>query len=481
MDDFIRPIKKPEPKPKRNFFLEIIIVVVIIACLGIGFVAGYLTKGENSLAGNKTSTNILDEAYIELQENWYNSSDKEIDLQHSAISGLVAGLKDQHSSYWTPQEATDFNESVDGNYVGIGIGYRMVKQGALVSKVYDNSPASETGLKVGDIILSVNNESVEGKDADEVKELVRGKDGTKLLITYLQDSVLKKAELVRKDLDTSVHYEIRENNGKKFGYIELTTFGSTTGKDVAGALQSFKEQGVGILVLDLRDNGGGYLNAAEEILNLFIDNGEVMYQMQSKSGPANKVKAKDGDKYQFADGYILVNESTASASEILAGTLQELCDYQLIGTKTYGKGTAQTQKELSDGSILKYTYARWLTPKGNWIHGKGLTPDYEVNNTDTSKLFIGDFEDVFGYDQVSNEIASMQRMLKICGYNVEREDGYFSRQTEEALNSFKKDQKQETNGKYDIYDQGLLMAQVMEVINDSKNDLQYAKLLELIK
>lgn len=483
MDDFIRPVKDPEPKQKkkRNFFLEIIIVVVIIVSLGIGFAAGYLAKGDNPLVGKKTNTNILDEAYLELEENWYNSTGKEIDLQHNAISGLVAGLKDQHSDYWTVQQAADFNESVDGNYVGIGIGYRMVKQGALVSKVYDNSPASEVGLKVGDIILTVNNESMEGKDSDEVKEVVRGKDGSKLSITYLQDSVEKKAELTRSALDTSVHYEVRESNGKKFGYIELTTFGSTTGKDVANALKSFKEQGVGTLVLDLRDNGGGYLNAAEEILNLFIDSGDVMYQVQSKSGPANKVKAKDGDKYQFASGYILVNSDTASASEILSGALQELCDYQLIGTKTYGKGTAQTQKELSDGSILKYTYARWLTPKGNWIHGKGLTPNVQVNNMDTSKITIRDFEDTFNYDQVSDVVASMQKMLTLCGYKMDREDGYFSKQTEEALNAFKKDQKVETDGIYDVYTQGLLMAQVIEVINDSENDLQYAKLLELIK
>lgn len=485
MDDFIRPVKQPEQKPKKkkSFFIETVIIVVIIASLAIGFVAGYFTRGNSSKTTAKSNkTSLIDEAYEELNENWFNSTaNEDVDIAHNAVSALALGLGDIHTEFWSAKEAATFNEGVDGNYVGIGVGYKVVSQGAMIMTVYDKSPAQDAGLHVGDIITKKEDVSLAGKEADEIKELIRGKSGTSVTISYLRKGKETEVSVKRADLDTSVVYEIRESNDKKFGYIQLTTFGTTTGKEVEVALQHFKEANLDTLVLDLRDNGGGYLTAAQDILNLFVKSGEVIYQMQSKDGPVQKTKATGDQKYNFVNGYILVNGSTASASELVSGALQELCNYKLVGSKTYGKGTAQTQKELSDGSILKYTYAKWMTPKGNWIDKQGLIPNIEVKEIDTSDITTTELKEEYQVDQVSDVVKSMQKMLKILGYEVDREDGYFSNQTKVALETFEKKQGLTVNGVYNNEDHLQLIAETMLFISDSKNDLQYAKLMELIK
>lgn len=480
MDDFIRPVKPEQPKKKKSFFIETVVIVVIICCLGIGFLAGYFTNQGSNKDTSKTSTTVLDEAYQTLQESWYNTTDKEVDIAHNGILGMVEGL-DKHSDYWSPKQATDFNQSVDGNYVGIGVAFHPVKNGAIITKIYANTPALEAKLQVGDIMIKADNTDLSGKSSDDIKATIRGKEGTSVQLTILRGGKSLDVTVARKSLEISVNYDVRESNGKKFGYIEITTFGSTTGSEVARALETFTTQGVGTLVFDFRGNTGGYLVTAQDILNLFFKEGEVIYQMQGKDGPATKTKAEDGKKYVFSEGYVLVNGETASASEIVAGALQENLGYKLVGSKTYGKGTAQTQKELSDGSILKYTYAKWMTPKGVCINGKGLTPDIEVNNTNIDDIVTNDIENPLQYDQVHVSVMAMQKMLSMLGYSVDRTDGYFSNQTKEALQQFEKQCGLEVNGVYDNNDHNMLISQVLIYINDSKNDMQYEKLLQTIK
>ena len=235
------------------------------------------------------------------------------------------------------------------------------------------------------------------------------------------------------------------------------------------------------MVLDLRDNGGGYLTAATDVLSLFMKEDKLLFQMETKNGAIEKYKAKDCQKYNFINGYILVNGNTASASEVVAGALQEKMNYKLVGDQTYGKGTAQTQKQLSDGSVLKYTYAKWLLPSGTWINGKGLTPDYSVSNMDTSGIYTKALETDMGYDSVGTAIASMQKMLSILGYDCGRNDGYFSQQSVEALKQFEQANNLTVDGIYTNSDRQKLEAAVIMYANSENNDYQYKKLMELIK
>lgn len=482
MEDFIQPNQKPKKIVKKSHFKETVFIVLMIICLGIGFISGYIIKKTDININNKESdTSILDEAYEILNEYWYNPNDTKVDIEGNSIAALVNSLGDIHSSYFTFEQSVAFNQSVEGNFDGIGVAYIALNNGIIITKVYQNSPASQSGIQVGDIITNVDDTNIAGKSADEVKELVRGQAGTNVKLTVVRDDKTFDIDVKRGSVETAVNGEIREENGKKFGYIEISTFSTTTGEEVEKFLQSFVDEQVSNLVIDLRGNGGGYLVAANDVLNLFVDEGKTIYQMKEKNGAVQKTKASDGDKYNFANNYILVDGQTASASEVVAGTLQELCDFKLVGSQTYGKGTAQTQKQLSDGSVLKYTYARWMLPSGTWINGKGLTPDYLVENIDISNISTKAVDESLSYDCVDERVLTMQKSLEILGYDCKREDGYFSNDTVEALKQFESANNLTVDGIYDDNDKNMLISKLLIYISDASNDNQYKKLLEIMK
>ena len=205
----------------------------------------------------------------------------------------------------------------------------------------------------------------------------------------------------------------------------------------------------------------------------------IKYELEEEVDVSEKI-AKE-QKYEFENGYILVNENTASASELTAGALQSEKGYQLVGTTTYGKGSAQTQKTLSDGSVLKYTYAKWMIPNGTCINGKGLTPDIEVENVSLDGISTKDVKETLKVDCVNTRIKSMQKMLNILGYSADREDGYFSVATQDALKKFEADNDLTVDGEYSQNDKQMMIARMMIYINNHENDKQYEYLMKIIK
>lgn len=481
MDDFIRPPRKIVPEPKKNkSFKEVFIIILIVICLAIGYFAGYMSKKTTVVENNK-NVGLVDEVYETLKDHWVNATDQDIDFDTSLINGMVSGLDDQHSQHFTTEEASTFNETVSGNIQGIGVGYSPVQNGVMITKVYKNSPALKADIKVGDIIAKADDHDLAGIDSDKVKEYVRGEDGTQVVLTLLRGKEILRKEVTRKALDTSAYYEIRKAGNKNFGYIELSTFGVDTALQVEKALKHFQDKNINTLVMDLRGNGGGYLTAAEKILDLFFTSDEVIYQMQQKNDAAQKYYANSDQKYTFENGYILVDGETASASELTAGALQSEKGFQLIGEQTYGKGTAQTQKTLSDGSVLKYTYAKWMIPNGKCINGKGLKPDIKVENASLDDISTAAVKGTLKVDCVDDKVQSMQKMLNILGYATDREDGYFSTYTQESLKKFETDNQLNVNGEYDENDKLMLVARILIYLNNHENDKQYEKLLEIIK
>lgn len=485
MEDFIRPnhnqkLNKPPKKSRR--IKETALIVGMIFCLAVGFIAGYVSKRSTTTVANSNNTKtIIEEAYSILNSNWLNPNDQDVDIKGNTITSLVESLGDIHSSYFTQEESASFNQTVDGNYEGIGVVQRTVSEGTMVIEVYQNSPAQKSGLQVGDIITAVDGTSVAGKSASDIAQLIRGTANTKVTLTIIRSSGNLDIEVERGNVDSSVASEIRDNNGKQFGYIKINTFGTTTAKDIEEALKTFTEVKIDTLVMDLRGNGGGYLTAATDVLSLFMKENQLLFKMESKNGAVEEYKAKDCTKYNFINGYILVDGETASASEVVAGTLQEKAGYKLVGQQTYGKGTAQTQKTLSDGSVLKYTYAKWLLPSGTWINGTGLTPDYNVSNIDISEISTKELDNDMGFDSVGNQIASMQKMLAILGYDCGRNDGYFSNQTRDALMQFEQANNLTIDGIYTNDERQKLEAAVIVYVKSENNDYQYKKLMELVK
>ncbi|WP_249029142.1 S41 family peptidase [Tannockella kyphosi] len=463
-------------KKKYNiaFIVSFIINVMLVVCLAVSLLFQDTTIVLNSEKA------LFDEAYEVIESKWYNGSGEDIDFESNSIEGLVDGLGDAHSSYLTVEEAATFNDSVSGTYVGIGVGFHMLETGGMITRVYEETPSSELGLEVGDIIMEADGTSLEGLTSDEVVDLIRGEEGTYVTLTILRGTEEFSVDVPREDVDISTEYEIRTYNGTLFGYIEITTFGTSTSSEVEAALQVFEATGVETLVIDLRDNGGGYLSAASDILDLFIEAGDPIYQMQGNSGPAEVTYATNCTKYHFDSGYILINESSASASELVTTSLQDMLDYTIVGTTSYGKGTAQTQYQLSDGSILKYTYARWLSANGQYIDEVGIIPDVEVENLDISNISTADLTTDLSEDMVDTGVLALQKMLVILGYDVDRQDGYFSESTKEALEAFEADYGLEVDGVYSNADHHYLIGRTMICIQDDANDLQYKAVLTML-
>jgi len=476
MDDFEFERKKRWKLKKKPM-----IVGLCILCLMIGTIGGYFLSRIFFVPRVEVQPGLYQEIGTILENYFLDTTDSQLSVAERMAMGMVAALGDPYSSYLSIKQSEELGTSINGNFQGIGVTFRAVDGGAVVLKVYENTPAKKAGLLNGDMITHVQGTAVGGFDAEKIKNMIQGKAGENVKLTILRKGKTFDVEVTRGAVETSVYYEVRKKDQIPFGYLEITTFGETTAADVEKALKTFKKQNIEHLVIDLRDNGGGYLVAAKEILDLFIKEGDVLYKVDSTLGELEVQKASDVAKYSFKHGYILTNGSTASASEVVTACLKAHLHYQTIGEKTFGKGIVQTQKTLSNDSVLKFTYAKWLTPEDQCVQGQGIEADYPVSMKTLDDFAIVSLDKDYKYDEVHDIIAYMQESLKELGYKVDRQDGYFSKQTEVALKAFEKDHGLSVDGIYSQKDATLLLNALSYHLYQENDDVQYQKVLELIK
>ena len=462
-------------RPGIKYILQLALVLGLGICLGL-----FLRFNGNQAGGNSTLDNQLSrfqEVYQTIENHWVDATDNsELDLETAAIQGFLNNIGDPHTTYFTSEELADFTSAVEGSFAGIGVTYSMRENGGLISEVLKDTPASKAGIQAGDMLIAVDETEIVGLTTDEVKALVTGKTGTSVKLTVMRDGEQLEFEVKREKIDSSVTYEIRDG----LGYLDINTFGDLTDRSVEEALAYFTEQGIENIVIDLRDNTGGYLSSVQNILSLFVPKDTVLFSMQEKTGPKKDYTSLSDTNYTFKQGFILTNEETASASEVMAGALREILSYQLVGTTTYGKGTAQTQLMLSDMSSIKYTYAKWLLPSGECINGIGLTPDIEIDEPSLADFYnvVLEEDEVLKYDQVDAKVADMQHMLSTLGYDCERQDGYFSEATRLALMAFEKDHQLTCDGVYDQQDNDELIGELIAYFADVRHDACYQAVLE---
>ncbi|MBR3143765.1 S41 family peptidase [Candidatus Saccharibacteria bacterium] len=360
------------------------IVVAAITCV-IGVFLGIGIKNLNVLSifngdgvtysGDWSS---LDDVYSRLKNNYNGELDLSV-LTDGAKKGLVAAVGDKYTTYMTAEENSAFLDDLHGN-VGSGIGVEMgLRDGYVrVLRTLPDNPARKAGILAGDILYKVNGEEIWQKSSEEIAQLVRGEEGTEVTVTVARDGKELDFTMTREPINNVSEYV--EFDGKT-AIITLTRFDSDTGKKVQQEAEKFAEKGINKVILDLRGNGGGYVNAAQELLGLWLD-GQVAYVQKSK---------KDGDTTGYtATGkailkdiktVVLINGSTASASEIVAGALKDHEKATIVGEQSYGKGVLQNLLKLSDGGTLKVTTADWYTPNDTSINGEGITPDIVVERT----------------------------------------------------------------------------------------------------
>ena len=371
---------------KTKFELWEVIAITLFSSLVMSFCTGYLVY--RSSCGKVTSVNgdeylaELYKAYDEIKSNYYRSVDLG-SLVDAGIKGMFSYLGDPYTTYLDKDQTDNLTDSLKGTQHGIGVLINLSdeEKKIIISRVYDNTPAMEAGLVSGDEIVKVNDKLVsEAENLKDITALIKSSDEVKLVIQ--RDGVDKEYTLKTADFyNPSVEENIIEGeNGNKIGYLQISKFNETAYEQFNQKLNKIEATGINGLIIDLRGNTGGFLSAATKISELFLKKGEVIYSLNEQLG--TKVTYDETEESRNYKVFVLVNESSASASEILAAALQDSYGALLVGTTTYGKGKVQKTNKMADGTMYKYTSAKWLTPKGECIDGVGLKPDIEISNGD---------------------------------------------------------------------------------------------------
>jgi carboxyl-terminal processing protease len=375
------PVKKPRTV---GLFTTILIVVVVAMA---SFIGG--TRAESWLAAIKNDQNAsapdnldlssLQEVYRKLRANY----DGELNAQKlidGAKKGLVAATGDPYSVYFTDEEAKQFNDDLEGKFSGIGAEIGTKDGNLIIVTTLDDSPARKAGLQTNDIIGKVNDDETTGWSVDKAVSKIRGEKGTTVKLTIVRGQDVKEFSIVRDNIvNPSVKYEVTADN---LGYLRISRFAEDTEKLSLAAAQEFKSKGVKGVILDLRGNGGGYIEAAQQVSGLWLDSGKEVVQERAGSKVQDTLKATGNNVLKDMPTVVLIDGGSASASEIVAGALSDHKAAQLVGTKTYGKGSVQQLLELPLGGQLKVTIAKWYTPNGKNIDKEGIGPDVEVKPTD---------------------------------------------------------------------------------------------------
>ena len=375
------PVEPSRGVSRGMYFLTIAIVALVGFALGTR--QNELYKAVGSVVGMKISTDTIDTSSLQTTfQKLQESYDGEIDvptLIEGANRGMVAALGDDYTVYMSSEEAEQFEKDLSGNIgggVGAEIGVRSDQPTIL--RTLADTPAEKAGLLAGDVIVKVNSESTIGWNAGETALAIRGEIGSTVKIVVIRDGKEEKEFSITRAEITNPSVEAKVEDG--IGMLTVSRFDSETAKLTKAAAEDFERQGVKGVIVDLRGNGGGYLSAAQDMAGLWLDNkiivserrgDEVLEELRSSSSPV----------LAGVPTVVLVNESSASASEIVAGALQDYGAAELIGQKTFGKGTVQKLVSLGGGAELKVTIARWYTPNGRNITSEGIAPDQSVERS----------------------------------------------------------------------------------------------------
>ena len=386
---------------KNNKFLKIIAVVLLV--ITTAFVTRIITVREILSSDENFGKVIVLEKY--LKENYlYNKDIKDENLEAGLLKGLVAGLGDPYSQYLTNDEMKKLSETTTGKFQGIGVIISPDEDGTVtVVSPIKGSPADRAGVESGDKILKINGKDFSAEKIDEASKEMRGERGTTVKILLLKKKNLKTEEVEIKREEIKIDSVIKNKIGD-IGYIGITMFDEETGKDFVKALKELTREGVKGIILDMRGNPGGVVDAAVEIGDAILPKSTFVTLKDNKGEVVQDYKLDDS--YNDIKMVVLVNEGSASASEILSGAIRDLDRAKIIGKKTYGKGVVQNVISLPDGDGLKLTTSEYFTPSGKSINKKGIEPDIEVDLPENIKGIGIEYKDTDTQLQKAIEIMN---------------------------------------------------------------------------
>jgi carboxyl-terminal processing protease len=364
----------------KKFFVSIFLVSIVLTSFGLGI---YFGKSQCKICPpEEIDFSLFWEAYHKLQEKFVDK--EKIDIQkiiYGAISGMVNSLQDPYTVFLTPEQSKRFEEDVKGTFEGVGMEIGIKKGQLQVIAPLEGTPAQRAGLKAGDKILKIDDKSTEGMTLEEAVSLIRGPKGTKVKLTIFREGWEKEREfeIVREVIQVpSLKWEMKDD----IIYLRIYQFSERASFDFAKAAIEILSKPSQKMILDLRDNPGGYLEVAQDIAGWFLEEGKTVVIEDFGNGERKEYKSEGPAKFSDYKIVVIINQGTASGAEILAGALRDNLGTILIGEKSFGKGSVQEMEKLSGGSSLKITVAKWLTPKGKLISEIGLEPDVKVEMTE---------------------------------------------------------------------------------------------------
>lgn len=430
---------------------------------------------------DKENLGKVEQAY-DLILNRYVEKVDQGKLVEGAIQGMLSVLKDPYSVYMDKETAKQFTQTLESSFEGIGAEVGMVDGKIVIVSPFKNSPAEKAGIKPNDQILKIDGKSIEGLDLNKATLKIRGKKGTTVKLEIARQGLKESLSIdVKRDeipLKT-VHASIKKQDAKNIGYIEVTSFSEDTAADFKKELKALEDDNIKGLILDVRGNPGGFLDSVGEILKEFIPKDKPYVQIEPRNGKKQRFFSTLSEKKDYPV-LVLVNKGSASASEILAGSLQEAGGYQVVGETTFGKGTVQQPISMGDGSNIKLTLAKWLTPDGNWIHKKGIKPDVAVKQPAIFETHPIQIEKPLAEDMNNEQVKNAQEILDGLGFAPGRKDGYFSEETKNAVKGFQQQNDLQSTGKIDTKTAAKLEEAAVKEMKKEKNDLQLHMALKLI-
>ena len=359
---------------KKGIAIGVAATLVVTGAVFTSYQKVLFPKG-NALSDVKTvqKLNYLEEL---IDEEYLDEKD-ESSLREGLYAGLLAGLKDPYSTYYTAEQYKELNTSNEGSYVGIGaVLQKDDTGGAKIIQLYEGGPGEQAGLKKGDVIKAVDGADVTDKETSDIASMVRDSEKDSVMLTIQRENEEKPRDVKVEIRDVEIQTVSHEMLSEDTGYIRISEFSEVTSDQYKKAFADLKEQGMKKLVVDLRDNPGGLLTAVCGVLRQILPKGLIVYT-EDKNGKMEE-ETCDGKNELDMPLAVLVNGNSASASEIFAGAVKDYGIGTIVGTTTYGKGVVQTIQPLTDGSAVKITIAKYFTPKGNDINKKGITPDVEA-------------------------------------------------------------------------------------------------------
>ncbi len=361
-------------KKNYGFGLLGIIIVIILTAVISSVATGVIMLNSSSANINK---NINDEdlqefidVYETLLSKYYDDIDKK-GMLNAAEEGMLNFLGDKYTTYLDDNEYQEILDELSATYYGIGV----TIEGNRISKVTSPSPAADAGLMAGDLIINLNGVNVELKDSTAIAEIIKQSNNDTIEVDVSRNGEDLHFSIIKTKLtNTAIDYKVLDNTS--IGYISIGKFSENLADQVETGLKELENAGITSLIIDVRDNAGGYLNAAQETTGLFLEKGKIIYSLKTSN---NKESFKDDteEKREYPI-VVLINNNSASAAEILASALKDSYGATIVGSKSYGKGKVQQVSKLSNGDSVKYTTAEWLTPNDICIDGIGIYPDYDV-------------------------------------------------------------------------------------------------------